>query len=466
MTQTKPRVLLVDNEVEFARDTAVFISNHFICDVAATADEALALARRVSYALALLDIDLGTEENGIDLLVKLKAEDPGIAAVMLTVSENVDDIVRSIQAGAFYYVVKGTEAAHRELIHIAGLAIEDARQRRALAYWEEDDETPRGLSGIVGSSGVMERVREEIVKIAAMDCNVLVTGESGTGKELVARALHDLSPRSRSGNFVPVDCAVLDKERAQNELFGHEPEGFSGALTSRIGKFQHADKGTLFLDEIADMPLDVQPMVLRAVEYKEFGKVGDARMHSCDVRIVSATHFDPRQLIDEGTFRNDLYQRLHEARIRVPSLREHLEDVPELARYLAAGAGEALRKGRLGISHGAAEALAARDWVDGNVRELRNTITRAAVRCRGDVIQTEDLLFDDGDPDAAPEDEVLGYSVARDLALRRFQTDYFTRLLTLTHGNVAAAARLAGMTAPAVFKILKRIELDPAPFKD
>jgi DNA-binding NtrC family response regulator len=460
MVNGKHRVLIVDDETEFAEDTALFLSDRFQCEVVGDPAAGMAAIRRRSYALVLLDIDLQAEEDGIALLRRIKEFDPGLPVVMLTKLVEVSNIVESIKAGAFHYVIKGTESLLQELGHVSELAIEDARMRAAVA-WMAESSNGDALDALVGSSPQMARVKQDIRQVAPLDCAVLITGESGVGKELAAQALHALSDRVSSGAFVPLNCAALQRDLAESELFGHEKGAFTGADRRHIGKFEYAIGGTLFLDEIGDMPLPAQAKVLRVLEQKEFTRVGGNQLIETNARIVSATNHDLARQAELGEFREDLRFRLSQYTIHIPSLRERREDIPEIAVRLVRTAAVELRKRPMGISQSALDSLSERDWASNNVRELKNVIVGAAIRCAGDTIQAHDLGYET----YASGEEIPEYEVAKEQVLTQFQRRYVSHALRATGGNAVAAAARAGIARKTLYEILKKLHLDPDEFR-
>jgi DNA-binding NtrC family response regulator len=455
----RPRVLMVDDETSFAGDIAALVSQHFDCRVVADGSAAMAEVTRRSYDVVFLDIDLQTTENGIDVLRKMKAYDRTLPVVMLTKSAELASIVESIKSGAFYYVIKGTGPSIHELVHIAGLAIEDARMRRAVVALSEDGQT--ALNALVGGSPGIQRVKREIAQVAATDATVLVTGESGTGKELVARAVHALSGRAQKGRFVAVNSAALAEYLVESELFGYEAGAFTGAVKQRIGKFEAANGGTIFLDEIADMSPGTQAKVLRVLEYREFERLGANTTYRTDARVVCATNRDLETQVSKGVFRADLLHRVVAFTIRVPPLRERPEDVERIAVHLARRQGQELGRGEMGISLAALDALCERDWRRNNVRELRNAITGAIIRSEGDTIQVSDLGYEG----VESFEDLPRYHGAKEGVIRQFQIRYFTHLLRVTNGNVTVAAEKAGLQRAALHRLLTALGIDPERFR-
>ncbi len=458
MDNKRPRVLMVDDETSFAEDIAALVSDRFDCRVVADGAAAMKGITRRSYDVVFLDIDLRSTESGIDVLKKMKAFDDTLPCVMLTKSAELASIVESIKCGAFYYVIKGTGPSIHELVHIAGLAIDDARMRRAVVALSEDGQD--ALEAIVGTSPGIQRVKREVARVAKTEATVLITGESGTGKELVARALHALSGRAERGRLIAVNSAALTETLVESELFGHEAGAFTGAVKKRIGKFEAANGGTILLDEIGDMSPGTQAKVLRVLEYKEFERVGGDRVYRTDARIISATNHDLPARVAGGRFREELYYRINEYAIHVPSLRERPEDIAPIALHFAKTLGREMGRGEMRISRAGLDALAERDWRN-NVRELRNAIVGAIIRSEGDAIQVSDLGYEG----VESFDEMLPYHSAKEKIVTQFQLRYFTHLLRVTGGNVTAAAEKAGVQRAALHWLLDKLGLAADEFR-
>jgi len=296
---------------------------------------------------------------------------------------------------------------------------------------------------MVGDSPAMARVFERIARVAGSDSTVLVTGPSGTGKELVARALHEASPRRR-GPFVAVNCAAIPEQLLETELFGHEKGAFTGAVGSRIGRFERAHGGTLLLDEIGDMSLVLQAKLLRTLEERSVEPIGGTAPRDIDVRVVAATHRDLRVRIEEGSFREDLYYRLAVVDVALPPLRERGEDVRTLALHFAARF--ARRHGRQvrAISQQALERLQHHDW-PGNVRELRNVIDRAVLLTTGPVIGTGSLRMGDAAPRLSSAAPISSHGYPTSLSLAEVEADHIARVLASHEGQISKAAEALGI---------------------
>src|SRR5579871_5721017 len=317
------------------------------------------------------------DENAFDLLPRIKKMRPNLPVIVMSAQNTFMTAIRASERGAYEYLPKPFDL--KELIAIVGRALAEPKERVAAA----PDDTEFDAIPLVGRSPAMQEIYRVLARLMQTDLTVMISGESGTGKELVARALHDYGKR-RHGAFVAVNMAAIPKDLIESELFGHERGAFTGAAARGIGRFEQAEGGTLFLDEIGDMPLDAQTRLLRVLQQGEYTTVGGRTPIKTDVRIIAATNRDLRQLISQGLFREDLYYRLNVVPLRLPPLRERVEDIPDLVRHF-------LRKAEdEGLPHKtldneALDLLRRHRW-PGNVRELENLIRRLAVLQSGDTI--------------------------------------------------------------------------------
>ncbi len=458
----KPKVLYVDDETAQAEDMIALMPDTMDIELVADPVTAEKQIRENSYDLILMDIDLQAEINGIELLRRVKELDPEIPVVMLTKYEDPSRIIESIKEGAFYYVTKGKVPSIPQIDHVARLALEDAHNRRA-AQMLADIETGSAMDAMIGESPAMQHLRKEILRVARAEFTVLITGDSGTGKELVATAIHQESGRNALGSrLVAMNCAGISPQLAESTLFGHVRGAFTDAVQDRVGKIQYAGRGTVFLDEVADMPLEVQAKLLRALQDHVFEKLGANKSIHFSARIIAATAKKLDRLVASGGFREDLYFRLKRYTIHVPPLRERRSDVPLIARSLVTKLAPRSGKPELGISNGALDVLASRDWKRNNVRELENVIIGAILRCDDDVIQAEHI-----EPEGFTFSETpLPYEEASRVAREQFKTAYCTHLLRIARGNVADAAEMAGLNPPAFRRHIKEVGLDPRKFRD
>ena len=327
--------------------------------------------------------------DGIAFLEKIKEYNKELPVILITAYAEVEKAVEAMRLGAFTYLAKPFSnqqllASVRKAIEHYGLIREIRRLR--------DEATPRsGFGGMIGKSPSMRAVYQLIEKVAPTPSSVLITGESGTGKELVARAIHNHSPR-KDAPFISVNCAALSEHLLESELFGHERGAFTDAVTMRKGRFELADTGTLFLDEVGEMPPQLQAKLLRVLQDKSFERVGGNTTLHVDVRILAATNKDLKDEVDKGHFREDLYYRLNVIHIHLAPLRERVDDIPALVSHFLEKNSRSLGR-PLDISPEALRLLISLPW-EGNVRELENTIERAAILCNGDRIEPEDVQPD------------------------------------------------------------------------
>jgi two-component system NtrC family response regulator len=327
--------------------------------------------------------------DGIGFLAKIKEFNKELPVILITAYAEVEKAVEAMRLGAFTYLAK--PFSNQQLIASTKKAIEHyglIREIRRL----RDEATPRsGFGGMIGKSPSMRAVYQLIEKVAPTPSSVLITGESGTGKELVARAIHNLSPR-KNAPFISVNCAALSEHLLESELFGHEKGSFTDAIAMRKGRFELADTGTLFLDEIGELPPQLQAKLLRVLQDKSFERVGGNITQHVDVRILAATNKDLKDEVDKSHFREDLYYRLNVIHIHLSPLRERTDDIPALVTHFIEKNSKNLGR-NLDLSPEALRLLVSLPW-EGNVRELENTIERAAILCDGDKIEPEDVQPD------------------------------------------------------------------------
>jgi DNA-binding NtrC family response regulator len=367
-------------------------------------DEPAALdqLREQRPAVVLTDLKLPAGD-GFGVLRAAKDVDPELQVIVLTAYASIQDAVRAMKEGAMDFLAKPVEPDH--LLLMVERAIAHRRVLTENILLKEELAERRGAPRIVGEDGKLKQVSQQLHRAAATDATVLIEGESGTGKELFARALHALSVRSE-GPFVAINCAAIPETLLETELFGHEKGAFTGATARKPGRFEVAHRGTLFLDEIGDLPLTLQGKILRALEQKQFERVGGTQTLRVDVRVVAATHRNLKARVAERLFREDLYFRLCVFPIRVPPLRERAGDVVVLARHFVEKFCRDLNKTTLALSPEAIDELCAYKW-PGNVRELQNCIERAAILCDDGPIKPRDLnLSSSASPLASAWDQI------------------------------------------------------------
>ena len=380
--------LVVDDEADLCRLMQMTLTKMGIkSDVAydlATANEYL---DKSNYDFCLTDLKL-PDGSGLDLVKRISMTSSTPIAV-ITAHGSMDLAIEALKLGAFDFVNKPLELPRlRQLVENALKVAQQVSD--ASSSTQQTPELRMLDERLIGNSPAMTQLKATIIKLARSQAPVFLWGESGTGKEVVARLIHDLSPR-REGHFVPVNCGAIPSELMESEFFGHKKGSFTGANTDKMGLFQQANGGTLFLDEVADLPLAMQVKLLRAIQEKTIRAIGDTKEVSVDVRILSATHKDLAQLVQQGSFRQDLFYRINVIELKLPTLNERSDDIPALAKhFLTLIAQDWQLDTALSLSTDACDALKSHDF-EGNVRELRNLLERAVTLADSDIIDVEHL---------------------------------------------------------------------------
>jgi DNA-binding NtrC family response regulator len=441
-TEEVPRrrgsVLVVDDE-EGVRDAIRLILEED-CDILEAHDGAAAIEILRSQDVDIVMLDQRMPgEAGMAILPRIHALDPTIVVILATAVRDVRTAVEAMRLGAYDYVVKPFEVD--DILTLVQRAL-DKRALERPALRVRAGPADRTFHGMVGRHAGMARIYQVIVQIAEAPTTVLVTGESGTGKELVARAIHQRSPRAGQP-FVAVNVAALPESLVESELFGHERGAFTGAHARKLGKFELAHGGTIFLDEIGSLRLDLQAKLLRALQEREIERLGGLRPVPIDVRVVAATNVNLRQAVRQGSFREDLYYRLNVVPVHMPPLRERREDIPFLVDHFVRKFARECRREMDGVSAGALEVLTRYDW-PGNVRELENVVHRAVVLAGGPVVMLRDVP-----PEVAVPDTGTRPTEETRLPLReacdQFERQYVLRVLESVQWNVSRAARRLGV---------------------
>ena len=446
-------ILLVDDDPSLRRLLALRLegAGHKV-EAAESGAAALRALERFNANCVITDLRMDGMD-GIDLLQRLSHERPTLPVILLTAHGTIPEAVTATQRGALDFLSKPVDkdvllSRVDQALDQAGVAGGDWRE-----VWR---------SRIVTRSPLMHRLLEEARLVAETETSVLITGESGTGKEVLARALHDASPRS-NGAFVAINCGAMPEQLLESELFGHEKGAFTDAKQAQQGLFRSAEGGTVFLDEIGDMPLALQVKLLRVLQEREVRPVGAQRSLPVNVRVLSATHRDLSEAIEQQQFREDLYYRLAVVTLALPSLRERPEDVAPLARHFLDGI--ARRSGRRSRVYApdAMERLCRHDW-PGNIRQLSNVVEQNVALTRGHVISPQSVdkaLSAHSRRSATTAATLQPLAEARDAFVR----DYLIQLLRISEGNVARSARLAKRNRTEFYKLLNRHEVDPADYK-
>ena len=443
------RILLIDDDEKLLRVLTLRLEamQHQVTAVS-SAQEALNRMGDVQPALVLTDLRM-PGMDGMELLDRLQHLRPGLPVILLTAHGDVRDAVAATQAGAASFLTKPVrkeELARAIEKHVGPAEPEPAPGGADSESGDLKTKNPR-----------MRELMADVKRVAKTDCSVLINGPTGAGKEVLARALHEASPRA-SRPFVAMNCGAVPAELLESELFGHKKGAFTGATSDNLGLFRAAEGGTILLDEIGDMPAELQVKLLRVLEQREVRPVGEARSVPVDVRVLSATHRELEELITAGKFREDLFYRLNVVRLRIPPLDERREDIPllvheRLRQLQARGAPKRV------YSPDAMQRLCAASW-PGNIRQLFNVVEQNVALSAGEVISVGQVDKALGEPEA--RSAVLEtFDEARDA----FSRDYLRRALELCRGNVSQTARVAGRNRTDIYKLLKKYDLDPKSFK-
>jgi two-component system response regulator HydG len=445
------QIIVIDDEQEECQLLAMTLERQGMSVVACTsAQVALERIAHEEFDAVLTDLAM-SDIGGIEVCERVAGSQPGLPVVVVTGQGSMSAAIAAMRAGAYDFVTKPVDP---NLIALTvGRAVQHRKLHAELKRLRGVVDGAGSPTDIVGSSGSMRRVHETIARVAGGDASVLLHGETGTGKELIAKRIHVISPRS-NGPFVALNCAAVPPSLLESELFGHARGAFTDARTERVGLFVQADRGTLFLDEIGEMPLEMQPKLLRALQERKVRPVGANSEVPFDARIVAATNRDLEEEVRQRRFREDLYYRVNVVRIDVPSLRERSSDVLELAQYFLkrhdARAGSAVHN----LSTEAARKLLAYQW-PGNVRELENCIERAIAFARYDQITVDDL------PDKiaayAPEHFAVTANDADEVVtLAEVERRYVNRVLSLLGGNKSRAAEVLGIDRRTLHRKMHR----------
>lgn len=452
-----PKLLIVDDDASFRRILEYNLQEEGYEVLSASSGEAgLALFQEQNPDLVITDMKM-EGMSGMDVLNNIKKQSPDTLVIIITAFGTVDKAVEAMKLGAYDYITKPVnrdelKLAVRKALQLTSLSSENRDLKKRLAENEE-------FKSIIGVSDAMTAVFSVVRKVADTEAAVLITGESGTGKELVARALHEQSAR-RASPFVTINCAAIPQDLLESELFGHVKGAFTGAVRDHLGKFHKADGGTIFLDEIGELPLGMQPKLLRVLQEKEVEPVGAASARKIDVRVIAATNLDIEAEVAAGRFREDLYYRISVIPIHLPPLRQRPADIPLLVKHFAIKA----RSGGLAFSAEALQALSKYPW-PGNVRELENTITRAIIMRQGDRVEVGDLPAKilsgaESEKTATFNLPAAGYS------LDRLEREVIVEALERNNWNKSAAAAFLKIPRHVLLYRLEKFEISTPAKKD
>ncbi|MCF6299136.1 MAG: sigma 54-interacting transcriptional regulator [Thiomicrorhabdus sp.] len=438
------KLLLVDDDASLLKLLSIRL-RHIGLDVLTVESAAEALAAIPVFNPQLVITDLRMDEmNGMALYEQIQQTRPTLPVMIMTAHGTIKEAVEATSLGVFGFITKPIN--HTELNEQIEKAFKlHTGQASSFldATWREN---------IIGQSSVMESLLKDLYHVAQSDISVYIQGESGTGKELIAQAIHKASPR-KDKPFVAVNCSAIPEELLESELFGHKRGAFSGAIENRKGLFEQADGGVLFLDEIGDMSPSFQVKLLRALQEGEIRPVGESQTRSIDVRVVSASHRDLKQMVEEKTFRLDLYYRLNIVTLRLPTLTQRPEDIPLLVNYFMAASNTKAKK----VSNEAMELLLGYEW-PGNIRELKNVIDQVCAFATTPLIPASLV-------EKALQQKSLSMPTFNE-ARKNFEREYLIQLLKLVGGNVSQAARIAKRNRTEFYRLLSRHMLKPANFKE
>jgi nitrogen regulation protein NR(I) len=460
------RILIVDDEVAIRKALERFLKGlNYEVFTAPDGEEALGVLAKEAIDLALVDLVM-PKVDGIELIRRMKKVQPAIVPIVLTGFGTITTAVEAMKSGAYHYLTKPFELD--DISSLIATALEHIKLREENRLLKKQIRDKYRFENIVGTSDEMAQVFDLIEKVSESDSTVLITGESGTGKELVARAIHYNSPR-KDKPLVVVNCAAIPEELLESELFGHVKGSFTGAVATRMGKFDAADQGTIFLDEIGDMSMKLQVKVLRVIQEQRFDPVGSTTTHEVDVRIIAATNQDLEKAVKEGRFREDLYYRLNVIPIHVPPLRERTGDIILLVKHFLEKSCSAQNKCVSDVTEAALDKLTRYSW-PGNVRELENIIERLTVLKAGSVIDVSDLPhkvfghLDVGKKGAGlkmkHDFHIPDHGLSFKKAVDDFETQLITEALKKTAGNKNRAAQLLKLNRTTLVEKIKKKKLD------
>lgn len=420
---------------------------------AESAEEGMKIFEEQSPDLVLLDIWL-PGMDGIEALKRMRDRRPSVPVIMISGHGTIELAVKASKLGAYDFLEKPL-SLERVLITVKR-ALDVAHLEGTLKALKEET---AGRFRLVGESSAIKHLKAQIDIVAPSSSMVLITGESGSGKELVARLIHERSPR-QGGPFIEVNCAAIPRELIESELFGHEKGSFTGAVERKKGKFELADRGTLFLDEIGDMSKEAQAKVLRVIETKEFQRVGGGKNIKVDVRIIAATNKDLQEEVRKGNFREDLFFRLNVIPLRVPPLRERKEDIPLLVEHFLTLIASEYGKPKKRLAEEAIKLLTEYNW-PGNVRELRNLVERLFIMSQGEVIRPEDIESSFGLQSSGIH-SYFKFNTLRE-AREAFERDFILKKLEENNWNISKTAEAISLERTALYRKLKHLGITEAP---
>ncbi|HEY6244036.1 MAG TPA: sigma-54 dependent transcriptional regulator [Pyrinomonadaceae bacterium] len=444
------KILVVDDEPGVRFGIRDFLEQQgYEIEEAQSCEDAQNLFRTSRPDIVIADYMM-PDGTALDLLPRLKEIDPDTPLLVLTAHGSIDLAVRAIKEGAEQFLTKPLELPALQVI-LQRLLQKQRNHHKQLA--SKTRQVRQAVDPFIGTSPAIRALADQARKILSSESPILIRGETGSGKGVLARWLHENSPRADEA-FVDLNCAGLSRELLETELFGHEKGAFTSATASKQGLFEVAHRGTIFLDEVGDVDLQIQPKLLKVLEEKRFRRVGDVRDRQVDVRLIAATHQDLGQFVREKKFRDDLYFRISTIPLSFPPLRERIEDIPTVAQYLLNKVSVDLGRGELILDEDCIRALQAYSW-PGNIRELRNVIERAVLLSDQHCITIKDLHFDGHGSVGAP------FLDSR-LTLLELEKQHIERVLQEEHGKVEKAAKRLGIPRSSLYQKIKKHQIGPS----
>lgn len=444
---SRNKVLVVDDESGVRFGIRDFLEQHgYEIEEAETCRDAQHLFRTSRPDIVIADYMM-PDGTALDLIPRLKEIDAQIPLLVLTAHGSIDLAVRAIKEGAEQFLTKPLELPTL-LVILQRLLQKQRNHHKQLA--SKSRQVRQAIDPFIGTSAAIRALADQAKKILSTESPILILGETGTGKGVLARWLHENSPRAEEA-FVDLNCAGLSRELLETELFGHEKGAFTSATASKQGLFEVAHRGTIFLDEVGDVDLQIQPKLLKVLEEKRFRRVGDVRDRQVDVRLIAATHQEIGQLVREKKFRDDLYFRISTIPLSFPALRERIEDIPTMAQYLLDKVAVDLGRGELHLDESSIHALQAYSW-PGNIRELRNVIERAVLLSEHKNITLKDLHFDGHAQVGTPFLDTR-------LTLLELEKQHIERVLNEERGRVEKAAKRLGIPRSSLYQKIKKHQI-------
>jgi DNA-binding NtrC family response regulator len=457
----RARILIADDdEVSCQLFSEVLEQEGYLVDRAQGGDEALSLLRDELHDLLIIDVRM-PGMTGLEVTRAVHEKYPSLPVIVMTAFGSIETAIEAIHEGAFDFISKPMNLEELKRTVSRALAQQTLQERAGKS--SEESKSPEQLGKIIGRSPAMVEVYKTVARVAPTKSTVLILGESGTGKELIARAIHQHSPRA-SQPFVAVDCGALTETLLESELFGHVRGSFTGAVADKKGVFEEAQGGTCFLDEIGDISRNMQAKLLRVLQEHEIRRVGGKEWMKVDVRVVAATNQNLAELVNKGDFRRDLYYRLDVVAIHLPPLRERMEDIPLLVRHFLKYYSHESSKSITGISDKAMELLCAYSW-PGNIRELENAVEQAVALSYQPVLTPENLPVEVRDHAAskslhhlAQNDQFLFPDTP---TLEEVKKRYVLHVLKRTQGNVSRSAKILNVDRRSLYRMLARYKIEP-----